>query len=270
MGRKWFGAGIGLLALALALSTPSSAAEPVTAKPSVITRPDWAEKPTGDDMERFYPEKAKTENRGGRATLTCVVTAEGTLVRCFISDETPKDYGFGQAALSLSKMFRMKPKTVDGKPVGGGAITIPIIFSVPPKMELGDGALVLIKIDPAAPRPPADSIVTCPDGRGECQIHDLTWLSRPDAAQAARILANLDPGEEHVGAQCVIGSDGLLYACALLGEGTPRAVAAARETIKLLRAPKTTNDGVATDMAAIFIPFVWEELTKSPPVEPKP
>ena len=268
MGRKWLGASVGLLALAL--STPSSAADAVARTPSVITRPDWAEKPTGDDMERFYPEKARTEERGGRATLTCVVTAEGMLVRCFVSDETPKGYGFGQAALSLSKLFRMKPKTIDGRPVGGGAITIPIIFSVPPKMELGDGAMVLIKIDPAATRPPADSIVTCPGGRGECQIHDLTWLSRPDAAQSARILANLDPGEEHTGAQCVIGSDGLLYACAFLGEGSSRAVTAARETVKLLRAPKTTNDGASTDMAPIFIPFVWEELTKSPPAEPKP
>jgi TonB family protein len=268
MGRRLLGAGIGLLALAL--STPSWAADAVARTPSVITRPDWAEKPTGEDMERFYPEKAKTEDRGGRATLTCTVTAEGTLVRCSVFDETPKDYGFGQAALSLSKMFRMKPKTVDGKAVNGGAITIPIIFSVPPKMELGDGAIALIKIDPAATRPPANSIVTCPDRQGECQIQDVIWLSRPDAAQSARILANLDPGEEHTGAQCVIGSDGLLYACAFLGDGTPRAAAAARETIKLLRAAATTKDGASTDMVSIFVPFVWEELTKSSPVEPKP
>ena len=144
MRRKWFEAGIGLLALAL--STPSSAADPVAPTPSVITHPDWAEKPTGEDMERFYPKRAVTEKRGGKALLLCKVTATGSLVGCRAKEEAPEGYGFGEAALSLSKMFRMKPKTVDGKPVAGGDITIPIVFSVPPKEELGDSAIVLTKL----------------------------------------------------------------------------------------------------------------------------
>lgn len=268
MGRKWLGVGIGVLALAL--STPSWAADPAAPTPSVITRPDWAEKPSGEDMERFYPEKAKTENRGGRATLICMVTAQGTLVRCSVSDETPKGYGFGRAALSLSEMFRMKPKTVDGRPVSGGAITIPIVFSVPPREELGDSAIVLTKIDPAArPTGVENRIVPCMDDQGECLMRSLDWSSRPDEAQTARILDGVDTGEDTTGVRCVIGSDGLVYACAVLGDASSRAAAAAREAIKLLRAPKLTRDGVSTDMATVLILFPWADLAR-PPAEPKP
>jgi TonB family protein len=221
-------------------------------------------------MERFYPKRAASEERGGRAKLSCKVMATGSLTRCSIVEETPKDYGFGEAALSLSKLFRMKPKTIDGKPVGGGAITIPIVFSVPPRAGPGDNAMVLTKLDAAArAKAPKDSIVPCLDDVGDCQMRPLTWTALPDKADAARILANVDPGEEWTGARCVIGADGLLYACAFSDKSSPRATAAAQETIKLLRAPKTLEDGAPTEMLTVLIMFPWDELTKSP-VEPKP
>ena len=38
--------------------------------------------------------------------------------------------GFGAAAKHLAPYFRMKPKTVDGQPVEGAQVTIPIRFSM--------------------------------------------------------------------------------------------------------------------------------------------
>jgi protein TonB len=107
---------------------------PVTAPParaSVVTRPDWARKPNADDMARYYPDRAQRMEVGGRATIRCTVNAKGSLENCSVVSESPADYGFGDAALKLSRLFRMKPKTLDGAPVDGGEITVPITFQVP-------------------------------------------------------------------------------------------------------------------------------------------
>lgn len=97
----------------------------------MVTRPDWARKPTGDDMARYYPDRAQRMEVNGRATISCTVNARGTLEGCSVTSENPADYGFGDAAMKLSRLFKMKPKTLDGAPVDGGQISIPIVFQVP-------------------------------------------------------------------------------------------------------------------------------------------
>jgi len=82
-------------------------------------------------MARYYPDRAQRMEVNGRATISCTVTAKGALQGCTVVSENPADYGFGEAALRLSRLFRMKPKTLDGSPVDGGAITVPIVFQVP-------------------------------------------------------------------------------------------------------------------------------------------
>lgn len=82
-------------------------------------------------MARYYPERAQRMEKGGSATIQCTVTAKGTVTACSVVSEEPADFGFGEAALKLSRLFKMKPKTEDGAPVEGGTVRIPLRFVVP-------------------------------------------------------------------------------------------------------------------------------------------
>lgn len=98
----------------------------------VITRPNWTARPDGLDLQRFYPAAAREAGIGGRATIACQVTSRGTLNDCTIVSEEPKGAGFGEASLLAASKFRMRPTTTDGKPVEGGAVRVPIVWSVEP------------------------------------------------------------------------------------------------------------------------------------------
>lgn len=113
---------------ALGLAAVSSVA---SAAPRVITDPDWQTRPTGAELGSAYPAIAELLNLEGRAVVACGVNDLGVLVNCEIRSELPEGLGFGQAALALTERFRMKPKTIDGEPVEGGTVRVPLRFTLP-------------------------------------------------------------------------------------------------------------------------------------------
>ena len=119
------------LSAARSAAAPSVASvAPVTPpQPDVIVQPKWIVPPDPSLVSRYFPDFARRSEQNGRVTLQCAVAASGA-VSCTVLSESPPDFGFGAAALKMVPGFKISPKTVNGTPVDGGVVRVPISFSL--------------------------------------------------------------------------------------------------------------------------------------------
>ena len=112
----------------LALALLAAGAEPQASAP-VVVEANWAKVAPKIDVAAFVQRKAQAARRDGAAKIRCKVTLAGSADNCVVVEETPEGSGFGAALVELAAQFTFTPKTVDGQPVEGGTIVIPMRFS---------------------------------------------------------------------------------------------------------------------------------------------
>jgi len=115
---------IGLLIAAMlqTAATPAAPVTPVTSQPQSTCPSSWA---------RYYPLKAQRLNKDGRVVLECKALASGVLTACSVISEDPPGYDFGDAALKMSCLFKMKPSDPSTTPPEGLTVRFPVQFKVP-------------------------------------------------------------------------------------------------------------------------------------------
>jgi periplasmic protein TonB len=91
--------------------------------------PQWIRKPTPEEMVRAMPYDARQEGISGRAILSCRVTAGNRVRACRVLEESPHGYGFGGAALILSRRFLIRPPVRAGEPRYDLPVRIPVYWS---------------------------------------------------------------------------------------------------------------------------------------------
>jgi hypothetical protein len=103
-------------ALAGLAAAGAAAAEPPDVRPSLLvavkTDFAWIGTPSAGELSAAMPDAARKLGVHGRALLECKVAgagllaAGGRLQECAVIEESPSEFGFGAAALSLAPRFR--------------------------------------------------------------------------------------------------------------------------------------------------------------------
>jgi protein TonB len=100
------------------------------AGPRRLAAAEWIERMTSAQMRPYLPRRAAARGIDGRAWLACQVTRSHRAKNCRLLAETPRDEGFGYAALRMSRLFRIRPPAVDGEPQYDAWVRIPVVFDV--------------------------------------------------------------------------------------------------------------------------------------------
>jgi protein TonB len=93
-----------------------------------LARARWVRMPTNNEMKPYWPPAAVAAKLSGKAILECVVPRVGPPTRCRALAETPVGSGFGQAAVTMSPIFRIVPVT-RARQVEDMPIIVPVTFT---------------------------------------------------------------------------------------------------------------------------------------------
>ncbi len=88
---------------------------------------NWVRAPSARDFARFYPNRAIDAGVSGSVTLDCIIGGGGRLA-CSVAGESPDGYGFGRAAINISRQLRVDTRLSDGSSAAGRNLILPLSF----------------------------------------------------------------------------------------------------------------------------------------------
>lgn len=88
---------------------------------------NWVREPSARDFARFFPDEALNAGQSGNVTLSCIIGGSGRLA-CGVASESPSGYGFGQAAIGISRQLRVRTSLPDGGSAEGRELRLPLSF----------------------------------------------------------------------------------------------------------------------------------------------
>jgi len=200
--------------------------------------PSWLRKPTSRDLLVVWPKEAWNRGQGGKATIDCLISLQGTLYDCVTLSESPAGQNFGSAAIALTPQFLMKPATLKGEPVIGDA-RIPINFDWQGGPRGGG-----------------------PDGHKIAQAA-MAWVEAPSYAQVIAAYPKKAKAEGIVGhatLNCQFTSTGLVEHCRTVVE-EPKGQGfadAAKALSKQFRAPSQAANGGSWSGIDVQLPFAFD------------
>lgn len=172
-----------MMAAAVMAQAPDPADKPalaVNVLAAPTETPRIAKRPTPLEYLTAYPKAAASVGMGGKAVLDCHVDNGGRLDACRVAHETPLGAGFGAAALTLSRSYR-----VEQEPYRAADVELPIGFAT----TLNDNELAV-----AGP-----------------------WLAAPTFADVAAAYPDIGGGAAgQIVLHCALQRDGTLHACKTL------------------------------------------------------
>jgi hypothetical protein len=245
-----------LTALVALLGGPASA----QALHAIPTGFSWRLKPSGDDIARVYPNKARLENKFGWTVIECQTEPTGDIRDCLVLGESPAGYGFGEAGLKLARRFQLDTKKTAPTELTGGVVTIPIMMTMDGSLPLrntlaGDQSVLL--------SPSANGVTLCPTDVApgqKCRSHRFVWATRPSLVETAPFVRSAGARPATTAVICPIGEDMRLRACTQAGPADPSQIAAMNGLIPLFAAPPQADDKTPAKDGFALIQFDWPAL----------
>jgi TonB family protein len=207
---------------------------------TVVASVPWTEAPTYQEVADAFPKGARERKLVGRAVLYCRFRDDGRLSLCRILVEQPAGFGFGGAAMKLSKAFAAPPSDSRGKTVGGLFVQVP--FTFPTDMLSGQPSSIGKPIWAHLPN-----------------LDDMA-ANFPAPALAAHVAVG------HVMLNCQVGARGRLTDCALKSE-SPQGMGFGQAALALSPEFQVTiwsEDGLPTVGGRLNVPIRYEGPTPAP------
>jgi hypothetical protein len=108
-----------------ATSMASPATSPGT--PGARAFPIWTRIPSPQTLSEIYPSRARDANMEGRVDLECLIRADLS-AECHVVSESPRGFGFGDAARRALDVLQAAPALTDGRSAIGSRSIVTIHF----------------------------------------------------------------------------------------------------------------------------------------------